>query len=289
VSLLIEDRKFRFLSDADFIPLHHAFLKAFSDYQVNMNVSEQRFRDRLVRDGVTLPRSVGAFAEKELVGFSLNGYGRWQGRLTAYDAGTGILPTYRSRGLGRDLFGYMMPELKKAGVEQCLLEVLSTNLPALKLYRKLGFSETRTFAVCQQTKIVARPVLDQIELHDVDVPDWRLYQTFWDGEPSWQNSIDAIERMTTGKEVVGAYLNNECIGYGVISTITGNVMQLAVSPAYRRKGVGSALLDSLRARLTPGEPLRVTNIDCVLTGTLAFFEACGFSQVLQQLEMIMDL
>src|SRR5882724_8964151 len=123
----MEEIAYRFLSDADFIPLYHAFLKAFSDYQVNMNVSEHRFRDRLVRDGVTLNRSVGAFAEKEMIGFSLNGCGRWQGRLTAYDAGTGILPTYRGRGLGQDLFGYMMPELKKAGVEQCLLEVLSTN------------------------------------------------------------------------------------------------------------------------------------------------------------------
>jgi len=66
-------------------------------------------------------------------------------------------------------------------------------------------------------------------------------------------------------------------------------MQLAVSPEYRRRGVASALLDSLQARLTPGERLRATNIDCVLTGTLDFLEACGFSQILQQLEMIMNL
>jgi len=48
-----------------------------------------------------------------------------------------------------------------------------------------------------------------------------LYQTFWDGEPSWQNSIDAIERMKSAKSLSAQYLNNECIGYGVISTITG--------------------------------------------------------------------
>jgi len=270
--------------------LYHAFLTAFSDYQVNMNVSADRFRDRLRRDGVQLALSVGAFAGEEMVGFCMNGYGRWQERPTAYDSGTGIVPGYRGRGLGKRLFEYMLPQLKLGGIEQYLLEVINTNAPALNLYHNLGFIETRTFAVLIQTERVnRRPVVNEIELHDLEMPDWRLFQSFWDGQPSWQNSIDSIERTKIANRFVGAYSKNECIGYAVVSTTTGNIMQLAVSPEYRRKGVGSALLDSLQERLTPGEQLRVTNIDCELTDTLAFFEACAFSEVLQQLEMIRDL
>jgi len=37
--------------------------------------------------------------------------------------------------------------------------------------------------------------------------------------------------MKIGKEFVGAYLNNECIGYGVISTITGNVCSWRSRPS----------------------------------------------------------
>jgi len=167
------------LSDADFIPLYHAFLKAFSDYAVNMNVSEQRFRDRLVRDGVKLYRFRGCVYREgngRILPQRLRSLARAADRLRCGHWNVANLPRV---GLGRDLFGYIDAGIKEGGVEQCLLEVLSNNLPALKLYRKLGFSETRTFAVCQQTNIVERPVLVQIELHDVDVPAWRLYQTFW--------------------------------------------------------------------------------------------------------------
>ena len=45
---------YRFLCAADFIPLYECFLEAFSDYQVDMQMSREQFEQRITRDGVRL-------------------------------------------------------------------------------------------------------------------------------------------------------------------------------------------------------------------------------------------
>ena len=52
---------YRLLSAADFIPLYECFLEAFSDYQVDMQMSREQFEQRITRDGVQLEISAGAF------------------------------------------------------------------------------------------------------------------------------------------------------------------------------------------------------------------------------------
>lgn len=282
--------EFRFLCAGDFDRLHRTFVAAFSDYTVNMNVTQGRFRDRLARDGVQLELSVGAFAGQEMIGFCINGIGLWQGQPTAYDAGTAIVPNYRGQGLAKELFACVLPRLKEAGMDQYLLEVITTNTPAVNLYHQLGFSETRTFAVYKQTEPLKElSSRNAIELRAVDNLNWELNQLFWDGQPSWQNSIEAIDRTRTGNHSVSAYLRNQCVGYGVLSKSTGNVVQLAVARDQRRKSIGSLILNVLQSYLPAGEMLKVTNVDRKLVGTSKFYEANGFKLVLEQLEMVRSL
>ena len=173
--------------------------------------------------------------------------------------------------------------MKEAGVFQYLLEVLTSNVAAATLYRKLGFVETRRLAVFR-----SEPRIDHstdLSIRRVDEPDWSLYQSFWDADPSWQNSIDAVERVANDRIIAGVYENDECVGYGVVFVPSANLMQLAVSSQHRRRGIGSRILRSLE---TP-ERLKINNIDESLTGTLAFYEANGYKQVLDQYEMIKTL
>jgi len=279
--------EYRFLSETDFDGLYRSFIAAFSDYTVSMRSSADAFRNRLHRDGVKLELSMGAFSDREMVGFCINGLGQWHGRPTAYDAGTGIVPNYRGKGLAKELFAYVLPRLKEAGLNQYLLEVITSNTPAVNLYHKLGFNETRIFAVYKQNqRLTDTNSNKEIQLSDVDTPNWPLYESFWDGEPSWQNSIPAIKRSRGGNIFVTANLRGECAGYGVMSMITGNVMQLAVAPKHRRKGIGSLILTAFQNRLPSGEFLKVTNLDRTMAGALRFYEAKGFSLVLEQLEMM---
>ena len=275
------------MSSADFDSLYECFLTAFSDYAVDMQMSREQFRQRITRDGVSLTKSAGAFDGERMIGFCINGVGDWQGKSTAYDAGTGVIPGYRGRGVAKELFAFLELRLKDAGVIQYLLEVLTSNVPAATLYRKLGFIETRSLAVFRSQPQKGTKDVNEtnITVRRVETADWPLYQSFWDGYPSWQNSIDAIERVITDRSIIGAYENNECVGYGVVFMPSANLMQLAVSPSHRRKGVGSAILASLET----SEPLKINNIDEKLQGSLAFYEANGYKQVLGQYEMIKTL
>lgn len=276
---------YRFLFAADFIPLYECFLEAFSDYQVDMQMSREQFEQRITRDGVRLEISAGAFDNGKMIGFYMNGAGSWQRKQTAYDAGTGVIPEYRGRSVARELFAFMVPRLKEVGIEQYLLEVLSENERAVSLYRKLGFVETRVLAVLRSDEMVSRFVeLREVSIRAVEEPDWPLFESFWDGYPSWQNSSRAVERVVE-RTILAAYAGDKCVGYGVVFRPSGNLMQLAVAREYRRRGIGSRIL----AALSPNEALKVNNIDENLEGTLAFFEANKFKIALKQYEMVKDL
>ena len=277
---------YRLLTAADFSSLYKCFLEAFSDYQVNMQMSEPEFAQRLKRDGVQLEISAGAFDDDRMIGFYMHALGDWQGKLTAYDAGTGIVPDYRGRSIGRDLFAFVVSRLKERAVSQYLLEVLTSNERAASLYRKLGFVEVRRFAVLRsQQALETCEDLPNVELRRMEEPDWKLFQSFWDGYPSWQNSIAAVERVPNERVIVGAYVDGNCVGYGVVFTPAANLMQLAVSPVHRRRGIGSRILRALSS----SEILKVNNIDEELKGTLSFFESNGFTVAMEQFEMSQSL
>ena len=52
-----------------------------------------------------------------------------------------ILPAYRGRGIGTQLFGAVIEAVKTKGVTAMTLEVRPTNAPALALYKGYGFKE----------------------------------------------------------------------------------------------------------------------------------------------------
>lgn len=277
---------YRLLSDEDFESVYDCFLTAFSDYEVDMQMSREQFLQRLVRDGVRLEMSAGAFDAERMIGFCINGAGAWQGMETAYDAATGVIREYRGRGVGKELFAFLTPRFRDKGIEQYLLEVLTSNTPAASLYRKLGFVDTRRFAVFRSQKgTKGTRGTKEVSIRQIQQADWNVYRSFWDGYPSWQNSIDAVERIASDRSIVAAYVNDECVGYGVVFVPPASLMQLAVSPAHRRRGIGSAILAALE---TP-ERLNINNIDEDLTAALAFYEANGYKQVLGQYEMVKTL
>jgi len=278
---------YRLLSESDLLSLYECFLAAFSDYSVDMRMSRQQFEQRLVRDGVRLEISAGAFDENRMIGFYMNAVGTWLGQQTAYDAGTGVVPAYRRQGIGTELFDFMVPWLKEASFTQHLLEVLSNNHSAVALYKRLGFSTTRQLAVFRRPEPL--PFKKDGSIRRVDETDWELFKSFWDGYPSWQNSIDAAERIAGERVVVGAYVDESWVGYGIAFKPAASLMQLAVAPAFRRRGIGSRILSVLQREVSATESLKVNNIDKELKGTLAFFEANGFKMVLEQEEMIKNL
>src|SRR5688572_14356056 len=93
----------RQLRSVDDDVLFRCFVEAFSDYIVPMKPGREQFAEMLQRRGYRPELSVGAFDDGTLVGFTLNGSGRWDGGAAAYDTGTGVVPSYRRRGLSKQM------------------------------------------------------------------------------------------------------------------------------------------------------------------------------------------
>jgi ribosomal protein S18 acetylase RimI-like enzyme len=278
----------RFLSARQFTAIHKTFLEGFADYIIKFELSERQFQNHITLNAVDLNRSAGCFDADRPIGVSLNGFGDWEGKATVYDAGTTVIPKYRRRGASRAMFDWMIPMFADEGYKQFLLEVITQNDPAVRLYEQLGFRRTRELLLLEADPTVS---LDRSPPAEVDIREIHRHEDipfalFWDGKPSWQNSLDAIERSIQMKRLLGAFIGNECVGYIIFSG--GRLAQLAVHRDHRRKGIASRLLLEMQ-RDALGQKLHVINLDEAMTESVVFFQNRGFTKVLAQFEMLREL
>ena len=63
----------------------------------------------------------------------------WEGLRHVGRMGMGLLPQYRGQGHGQRLAEATVEAAFKVGMERIELEVFASNLPAIRLYEKLGF------------------------------------------------------------------------------------------------------------------------------------------------------
>jgi ribosomal protein S18 acetylase RimI-like enzyme len=263
----------RFLRDDDFDALVAAFNDAFSDYLVPMQLTAPQLREMCVRRGVVLELSPAEFDGERIAGYTLNALGTWSGVPSAYDSGTGVVPSHRRRGLARQLLDVSFPALRARGATQMVLEVLEPNERAAALYRALGFEVTRRL---QCWRYSGTAELDR-EAHAIDIDDVPTH--FCDFAPSWQNSIESLRRSGDDRRVIAVDG-----GYVVVHAATGDLAQLAVDPARRRRGIGTRLLR--HAAAVAAKPLRILNVEASMSG---FLTAAGAELFVKQLEMLRSL
>lgn len=262
---------------------------AFAGYVSSWN--RQELEQLLQRRGYHPQLSFGAFEADRLLSFTLNGVGRFNDLPTAYDTGTGTLPDYRGQGLASKIFRHSVPHLIQAGVRQYLLEVLVDNQPAVQLYQQQGFAITRNFHCfrqeMQQLQLADRSLLPGYDLRSLSItPDLLASGTaFWDYQPSWQNSIEAILRKPNDFVAIGTYHQDTLCGYGVLEPATGDITQLAVHPAHRRQGLGTGILYALLLHNKCGTT-KAINVALQSVESTAFLRQQGYEPFAQQHEML---
>ena len=280
-----------FLSGDCFSLLYSTFIEAFSDYVFPFALTETQFRNHILLNAVDLERTVGCLEGDMVVGFSLNGFGLWNGKQTVYDAGTGVIPAARRQGVSEAMFEMMLPIFTENGIEQCLLEVITNNHGAIRLYEKLKFQVVRELALlqCDGEIKIGHDLQQMAEIREITVPEWDQLTTFWDGKPSWQNSVAALKRSAPLKRILAAFIDGSCVGYIVFSANFGRVAQIAVDKEQRNKGIGTALVKKMQDETADGYSLQVINIDKSMDSAMKFFANRGFYERLSQHEMIMPM
>jgi ribosomal protein S18 acetylase RimI-like enzyme len=261
----MEIRSLAHMTEEAICASHNEF---FADYAIPIVITPQSFHSSNVRRNVSYSLSIGAFANDLCVGFVLVGDGTWNGRKTAYDAGTAVSPAYRGQGVSSRMLDFLFQDLKQKDYEWFLLEVLCSNEPAFNLYRKAGFEITRKLNCYQgvvSTKILNAPTPEAVFLQDLNAFNAELCASFWDFSPSWQNSTASLAGLTERPTLIGAFSRSDSSLLGYIAARINcdkiEIIQMAVSKQHRRQGYGTALLKQLCSRVGPQATVRLLNID----------------------------
>lgn len=272
------------LENIEISNIHEAFLNAFSDYVVPMKISLEQFQRLLIRRGYQAKNSVGVFQDDQLVGFVLTSTRQWQSTPTTYVIGLGLSPEHRGHGLAKALM-QQATLYNESHTQQFLLEVITSNQPALKLYQSLGYQigrELLCFSILKTDLIpsLANHVAIEISQH---APDYDL-SNFWDKHTSWQYSKDTLATEPNHFIYATAYIDQNLVGYGVIDPISGDIYQLAVHPEHRRQGIACSILSTL-CQQTESPKIGYSNIDANNHSMIAFLQKQQFKLMISQYEM----
>lgn len=278
----------RNLDHTDFDTLFCAFERAFADYEIHFEKEE--VRSMLQRRGYNPKLSFAAFVNDEIMAFTLNGTGICNGIPTAYDTGTGTLKEYRGQQLAGTIFTHSIPFLREAGIRQYLLEVLQNNEKAFAVYRRMNFEVTREFDCFRQTvkQIAHRKTNTDCMVELVHPEAIRQAQQACDFNPSWQNSIESIERGSAALTCLAAFLDGKMVGHCVFDVHTGDLSQIAIRKEYRCKGIGSRLLQEATGRMKT-DFIKVLNVDSKTSAMPAFLQSRNIPLASKQFEMILPL
>lgn len=144
--------KFTVLSQVQIKEIVECINTAFSDYAKPIHFTEDTLQKFFKASDINKSLSFCAYSENIMVGFILNSTNIYHGEQVVFDAGTGVVPEFRGKGVFSALYAFAEHELRKHGIKKYYLEVLQQNDRAKSLYERNGFSVVREFSVMQLTK-----------------------------------------------------------------------------------------------------------------------------------------
>jgi ribosomal protein S18 acetylase RimI-like enzyme len=278
--------------------VHELVLDAFAVYPVPMRPSLAEFEARLERRGADWSVSFGAFHEGRLVGATITAIDEWPAlHMGAYNVVSAIRSGWQGRGVLTALFEWLSLALDRRGVTQMQLEVLIDNPRARRSYERLGFDSERHL-FCFDLPLLERPqrFREQLgfDVHEgpaaaaAQERNGATWASFWSLTPAWTGSTWTVKR-TISRVVFEATWDDELVGYAVLEPSSSELLQIAVSPEHRRKGIGTELIRACQAR-ADRPLLHVLNVD---DGgdrgvTIAFLRQLGATLTAVQLELLLN-
>ena len=276
----MSDYNIKTLEGCTIAEITECFNESFREYFIPLQLTEGSMQEKIQAESIRLEYSAGAFAEGKLVGFILHGSDIINGIHTVYNAGTGVIPAWRGKGITAALYQFCFNLFEKENIHAHVLEVIEENTGAIKIYEQAGFTTVRNLIVYKGEPAIKNT--DGIQFRDID--ELPANEDFSSMQPAWQNANASIERCRERHQITGAFINDELLGYAVFIPATGRLNQLAVHRDHRRKGIGKKMLSYIAAACQ-GKPLTITHIDESYKPAISFLENNGFNRILALREM----
>jgi ribosomal protein S18 acetylase RimI-like enzyme len=256
--------------------------EAFSDYIIPIKSSKEFFLDFQRSVGGDLSTVLLASDAGKIVGYInpvIDGEEAWIG-------GIGVIPQYRSAGVGTKLMRSAEELCRNRGVRSVTLEVIEGNDRAQRLYGRMGFSASRKFLSAEgkparfegfgiQPKVAS--FSEVLYLHEKSYKD-----------TCWQRR----KRAAVIQSAKGAESYKVEGGFVMIRAVetSGFIPFLGVLPEARRRGIGTALAKYALTKLCDAGVFKVAlyNINEDLQ-TVRMLDEFDFKVTMKQIEMRKEL
>lgn len=268
--------KIKTLASVSFEDVIGCFLTAFKDYFVSLPEDIEYWRERFLTTRVDWELSFGMLDGDKLVGYVIHGIDMHDGKMTAYNTGTGVLPDYRGKAIVDRLYDHALPLLREKGVEKCLLEVICENERAITVYERIGFRTKRKLRTF--TGKLENPLKEGLQKwHFKEVLEQRLYRP---GHYAWDNSAEAVQM--SGDKLQTYLLGREDAPEAyLVMDLEGNIIQLE-----SRSG------DFLKLFTAAGnltKEVKLKNVDAGRQDLIKALDKLNFSNPVSQFEMEMPV
>lgn len=254
---------------------------AFADYIVPFQLNAEQLQFKMTTEDILPEYSIGIFESGKMIACIMHGLRDTDGKLVAYNAGTGVLPEWRGKGLVSRMYDHVLPFLQEQKVRQIVLEVIETNQSAIRAYEKYGFTKQRKL-LCFDGTLEVGPDAGIYRIEPLDYLDWERLQSFWDIMPAWQSAAATMVHIQP--KALGAFAGKQLIGYILFNPVNKRLYQLTVAPEFRQKGVATQLLAHVQQELAQ-QKVQWNNVDEAAVGLRIFLEQHGLVNTINQFEM----
>lgn len=276
--------QFKFLKNVKKEEFLEVFNNSCSEFFVPIKLTREQLIENIKTEGIDLSLSVGAYHQKELVGFILHA----KNNKKLYNAGTGVLSEFRGNKLTAKMYDYAIPLFKSFQMDKISLEVDASNESAMRTYRKIGFKKWRSVESLKgKTAInVKNNLSETVEMAKLPYYEYLVSYVEKDIIPTWQNNEFCVNNNETAFVRKKAVIDGVTAGYIIYSAQENKVIQIWVKEGFRRQGIASYMVFEAFGN---GSSFSVSNIDGQNFAIHSFFKSIGGEVYQEQIEMEMYL
>lgn len=266
----------------------------FKGYVVDMTLTLDKLLDRLTANRVSPEHSLIAMDRDKPVGFLFNALQMIGDRKLAWNGGTGVIPEYRGKGVGKQLVQATIEIYRANNVGLASLEAISTNHAAINLYKRFGYEVVDELTYLQTTQprfnVGSSNQFQVLNVHPSSVGQLAFYRE----HAAWQCQWHVLASRS-GEAIVVLDVDNVPIGYALSDRRydeTGNVTRIALfqcEVARSRsdeKEVTQLMLERVLGNVELQCQRTTINFPKSNTAVIGILRDAGFATLIEQLHMI---
>lgn len=261
------------------------FNEAFSGYFVPFRVDENYLYNRWKGARVDYRLSVGVFDGDHPVAFMMFGIDDLDGKRTAHNAATGVIPGHRGNRWVEKMYAFILPKLRQAGVVQSTLEVITLNDKAIKAYGNVGYRIRRNL-LCFMGRITTELSLPEgFHTERTKRIPWEKLEGLSVHPSSWELSETAIRSVVDEYSFWALYEGEGLKAFAIVNVMNGFIAKFGY-----REDEGMLCVRYLLSELgREFAEVKINNVDSSASHVERLLLSAGLINHISQYEMWMDL